>query len=55
MNGWFLAVIILGVLGVGMNLAKDGQPREGNYNFWVALIGTLIQIGLVYMAIKAGL
>lgn len=54
MNGWFLAVIIMGVLSVGINLANHGKPREGNYSFWAALFGMLIQTGLVYMAIKTG-
>ncbi|WP_186321332.1 hypothetical protein [Bacillus sp. FJAT-22090] len=54
MNGWFLAIVILGVLNVGVNLAKHGQPKEDNYSFWSALFGVLITIGLAYMAIKIG-
>ena len=55
MNGWFLAIIIIGVLSVGINLANHGKPREGNYNFWGSLFGMLLQTWLVYMAIKSGL
>lgn len=55
MNGWFLTIIIMDCLGIGINLAKHGEPKEGEYNFVISLIGALINIGLIYMAIKTGL
>lgn len=36
------------VLGLGMHLAKHGEPRDGNYSFWVALISSIIQLALLY-------
>lgn len=48
MNGWFLTLIIMDVLNIGMHLAKHGEPRENNYNFFGALIGTLINLGIIY-------
>lgn len=54
MNGWFLTLIIIDVLSIGIHLAKHGEPRDNNYNFFGALIGTLINLGIIYMAIKVG-
>jgi len=54
MNGYFLTLIILLVLGIGINIAKDGEPKEGYYNYIVAIISSLIEIALIYMAIKVG-
>ncbi|WP_179123887.1 hypothetical protein [Paraliobacillus ryukyuensis] len=54
MNGWFLAVIALYLLSLGIHLAKHGEPRDDKYNFWSTLVGGLIQITLIYFAIKSG-
>lgn len=35
-------------LSVGISLAKDGEPREGNHSFWIALLSAALQIFLLY-------
>lgn len=54
MNIWFLIMIIVDSLNIGISLAKHGQPRETNYNFFSRLIGCGIDIFIIYMAIKTG-
>jgi len=54
MNGWFLAIIIIGVLNLGINLAKHGEKKNEKYNFITSLLGMAIQLTLIYMAIKTG-
>lgn len=54
MNGWFLAIIILRCLNIGLNLGKHGQSVDDEYNFFTSLVAGLITIGMVYMAIKTG-
>ena len=54
MNGWFLALIIIYVLNLGMTLSSHGKPREGTHNFWTALLGSSIGLTLIYFAIAAG-
>lgn len=36
------------ILGLGMYLAKDGEPKTGTYSFWIAFISTVIQFVLLY-------
>lgn len=36
------------ILGLGCYLAKHGEPREGHYSFWTALVSTAIQVVLLY-------
>ena len=54
MNGYFLTLIILQVLGCGMHLAKHGEEHKEKYNFIAKLIATLISLTLIYFAIKTG-
>jgi len=55
MNIWFGILICLDVMGIGVALAKHGEPRKDEkYNFFATLISSIIQIILVYMAIKTG-
>ena len=54
MNGWFIAVIIIYVLSLGITLGKHGKPQEGTHNFWVSLITVGIFVFLVYKAILTG-
>lgn len=43
-------LILLGfmVLGLGVALAKHGQPRNDKYNFGISLITSAIEIALLY-------
>lgn len=54
MNGYFIAILVIEILGLGIHLAKHGEPRNDKYNFWLSLISTAINIFLIIMAIKKG-
>lgn len=49
MGIWQISYIVIMVLSLGINLAKHGEPRDGKYSFWSALIAMGIQIGILYM------
>lgn len=53
MNFYFMALITLYTLSLGIVLAKHGQ-QQGKYNFFVSLIAVLFEIFLVYNAIRVG-
>lgn len=56
MNGWLIAIVVIGVLNIGINLAKHGQNKsDEKYSFYGAAIGFLIQLFLIYKAIETGL
>lgn len=44
----------INTISLGMHLSKHGEAREGEYNFWVAILSTVLGLGLTYMAIKTG-
>ena len=49
--GWpqyVMAAIYL--IYIGMNLAKDGEPEDGHYSFFTAIIASAI----MFMILKAG-
>lgn len=54
MNVWFIIYLFFSAMGLGMNLVKHGEQKEGEYNFWTSLIATIITVGIVVMAIKGG-
>lgn len=54
MNIYFLIIIIVYALNIGISIAKHGKPQEGKYNFLTTLIGACIGIFITYMAIKIG-
>lgn len=54
MNVWFIIYLFFSAMGLGMNLVKHGEPKEGEYNFWTSLIATIISAGITIMAIKGG-
>lgn len=43
-----IIILVLIVLGVGMSLAKHGELREGEYNFWLSLFVAALEIWLLY-------
>lgn len=54
MNVWFIIYLFFCAMGLGMNLVKHGEQKEGEYNFWTSLIATIISVGIIIMAIKGG-
>ncbi|MDO4989330.1 MAG: hypothetical protein Q4E45_02380 [Eubacteriales bacterium] len=42
-----ITMIVFAVLSLWISLTDHGKPR-GPTNFWVNLIGTLIQVGLLW-------
>ena len=54
MNYYFIALLMLFAMNLGINLTRHGQPRKDNYNFITSLIAVLIESVLVYFAIKTG-
>lgn len=54
MNIYFIILCIMTTLAIGINLAKHGEDKEGEYNFWSSLIAGVIEIILIYLAIKQG-
>lgn len=41
----FLALMIM---GLGVALAKDGEPRDGHHSFFISLVVTSISAGLLW-------
>ena len=39
--------ICLMVMNVTINLVKHGEPKDGNYNIFTAMIGVAIEYGLL--------
>ena len=50
MNGWAITWIVLNAIGLGFALSKHGEPKTGNYSFWITLAATLIEAAVLYMA-----
>lgn len=44
-----ICYIVIIALGLGITLAKHGEPKEDNYNFFTALFGAFIQVGLLIL------
>ena len=54
MNYWFVALLMIYSVNLGIVLSRNGQPREDNYNFFTSLIVNIIEVVLIYFAIKTG-
>lgn len=54
MNIWFIVYLVLSAMGLGINLVKHGESKDDKYNFWVSLIVTIIDVGIIVMAVKGG-
>lgn len=54
MNYYFIALLILYAMNLGIVLTRNGEPREDKYNFFTSLISCLIVIVLTYLAIQTG-
>ena len=48
MNIYIIILLILHVLGLGFTLAKHGEPKDGEYNFFHSLIGFIVTWALLY-------
>ncbi len=44
-----ICYIVIIALGLGITLAKHGEPKEDKYNFFTSLIAAAIQIGLLIL------
>ena len=54
MNYYFIVLLVLRFMNLGIVLSKHGEPKDGKYSFWIALISLSIDVLLVYFAIKTG-
>lgn len=53
MNYWFLILMFLNVLGLGIAIGKHGDSRS-DYNAFTTLIASIIEAFLIIMAILHG-
>lgn len=50
--GWpQITIIVMSALGVGIHLAKHGQPREGKFNLFIA---TAVAAAEIYVLKQGG-
>lgn len=54
MNIYFIILMILQCIGLGVDLARHGKERIVKDNFWYTLIAKIIGITLLYFAVKTG-
>lgn len=54
MNIYFIILILLQFMGLGIDLANHGKERIIKNNFWGNLIARIISITLLYFAVKTG-
>lgn len=54
MNYYFIALVLLYSMSLGMNIARHGEKRDDEYNALTSLISMIIVVGLCYLAIKTG-
>ena len=52
MNTYILIYLGLTILSLGIVLARHGQKRTENYNFFISLFSAIVELPLLY---KAGL
>lgn len=43
-----IITIALLALGVGIDLAKDGEPKKGTHSFWVSLVAAVLFAALLW-------
>ena len=54
MNIYFIILMILQFMGLGIDLARHGKERTIKDNFWSNLIARIISITVLYFAVKTG-
>lgn len=45
-----IIILVIYAISLGMSLAKHGEEKKGNENFWISLLSALIMIYLMYLA-----
>lgn len=43
-----IAFLFIQALGLGINLAKNGQPRNDNFSFGLTLVAVIINVLLIW-------
>lgn len=54
MNGWFIAILMLYALEMGIVTAKNGEARKGKFSVGSTTVNAGIMLLLIYMAVKTG-
>ena len=54
MNIYFIILMVLQCMGLGIDLARHGKERTVKENFWSNLIARIISITLLYFAVETG-
>ena len=42
-----IIMIIIMAMGLGINLVKNGEPRDDTYSFPISLVSTVVNVGLL--------
>lgn len=45
-----IILLTLLAMGLGISLAKHGEPKDGTHNFWTTLFIVIIELVLYYYA-----
>ena len=54
MNIYFIVLMIMYILNIGIALGKHGEENVSKYSFLATLLGSGIGIALLYLAVKTG-
>lgn len=54
MNIYFIIICSISILGLGVDLAQNGEVVEREKSFLTSLIAIIIKTTLIYFAIKTG-
>lgn len=54
MNYYFIGLLILYAMNLGIVLSRHGQIKVEKYNCFYTFIATIIEVTLIYFAIKTG-
>ncbi len=54
MNIYFIILIIIYILNIGIALGKHGEEKVSRYSFPTTLLGSGIGIALLVLAVKTG-
>lgn len=54
MNIYFIVLVVLQLLGLGVLMGKHGEPRTDKYNFYMGVLNFTFITWIVYKAIEVG-